>query len=214
MGQKPGKGSSIEEYAMSIKNGPGAWEEIGSAIGFCMLIKRELIEKIGVFDEIYGMGNFEDTDYSRRAIKEGYLCVRSTSSYVYHREGTSFGRDKVFDENFERNRQIYEFRWGKRKWIAYVLPSFDDSMVRLLEADVMPEARKGLWVWYFSDNKIGLPCHSNIVPNIFKNNFYLKVLWKILTRKKRFSEIFVTDEGFAGLLKRLSFIHKAKVYQY
>ena len=121
MGQKPGKGSSIEEYAMSIKNGPGAWEEIGSAIGFCMLIKRELIEKIGVFDEIYGMGNFEDTDYSRRAIKEGYLCVRSTSSYVYHREGTSFGRDKVFDENFERNRQIYEFRWGKRKWIAYVL---------------------------------------------------------------------------------------------
>lgn len=214
MGQRPDKGISIEEYALSIKKQSGAWEEIGSAVGFCMLIRRELIKKIGVFDEIYGMGNFEDTDYSRRAIKEGYLCVRAPSSYVYHREGTSFGRDEIFDENFERNRQIYEFRWGKRKWIAYVIPSFDDSMVKLLERDMMPEARKGLWIWYFSDKRINLPRHSNIIPNVFTKNFYLKTLWKILTRKKHFSEIFVTNEGFARLLKRLSFIHKAKIFSY
>ena len=39
MGQKPDKGLSLEGYAVSIKKQPGAWEEIGSAIGFCMLIK-------------------------------------------------------------------------------------------------------------------------------------------------------------------------------
>jgi GT2 family glycosyltransferase len=214
MGQKPDRGVDIDEFAADIKSEPGSWEEIGSAIGFCMLIKRELIKKIGVFDEIYGMGNFEDTDYSRRAIKEGYICVRACSSYVYHKEGTSFGRDKKFDENFERNRQIYEFRWGRRKWIAYVLPSFDKGMLMMLERDVMPEARKGLWVWYFSDKNIDLPQHSNIIANIFTKNFYLRTLWKILTRKKHFSEIFVTDEVFANILKRMSFIHKARVYQY
>jgi len=214
MGQKPGKGVPIDEYAQSVKSGPREWEELGSAIGFCMLIKRELIKRIGVFDEIYGMGNFEDTDYCRRAIKEGYLCVRALSSYVYHREGTSFGRDEVFNENFERNRQIYEFRWGKRRWIAYVIPSFDEGMMRLLERDIMPEARKGLWIWCFSDKRVGLPRHSNIIQVIYAKHFYLKALWKLLTRKKHFSEIFVTNEGFANVLKRLSFIHKAKVYQY
>ena len=84
----------------------------------------------------------------------------------------------------------------------------------MLERDVMPEARKGLWVWYFSDKNIDLPQHSNIIANIFTKNFYLKTLWKILTRKKHFSEIFVTDEVFANILKRMSFIHKARVYQY
>ena len=214
LGQKPDKGESIENFAGKLKKDAGAFVEIGSAIGFCMLIKKEVIERIGVFDEIYGMGNFEDTDYSRRAIKEGYICARAGGAYVYHREGASFGRDSTFDENFERNRQIYEFRWGKRRWIAYVIPSLDDDMIKVLERDIMPEARKGLWIWCFSDRKIDLPRHSNIIPSVFTKNFYLKTLWKILTRKKRFSQIFVTNEGFAGVLKRLSFIHKAKVFPY
>lgn len=214
LGQKPSRNDTIEEFASTLRMRSGDWEEIGSAIGFCMLIKRDVMKKIGVFDEIYGMGNFEDTDYSRRALKEGYMCVRACASYVYHREGSSFGRDKVFDENFERNRQIYEFRWGKRKWIAYVVPSFDKDMVRALEKDMMPEARKGLWIWYFSDSAIDLPRHSNIIANVYAKKFYIKTLWKILTKKKHFSDIYVTDNNFANILKRLSFIHKAKVHSY
>ena len=91
-GQDP-CGGSIEDYAAALKRFTGRTQELYAARGFCMLIKRDVIRKIGVFDEIYGMGNFEDTDYSRRAVKESYLCVRAPSSYVYHREGTSFGRD-------------------------------------------------------------------------------------------------------------------------
>ncbi len=214
LGQKPDKGESIEAYAGRLKKESMLFTEIGSAIGFCMLIKKDLIDKIGVFDEIYGMGNFEDTDYSRRAIKEGFYCVRAHRAYVYHREGSSFGRNMVFDENFERNRQIYEFRWGRRRWIAYIISSFEDNIIKRLEKDIMPEARKGLWIWYFSNKRLELPQHSNIIANIFMKHFYLKTLWKILMRKKRFSEIFVTDERFAKVLERLSFIHKAKVQYY
>lgn len=214
LGQKPDKFESVEDYSERLKGSSVKFTEIGSAIGFCMLIKREVIEKIGLFDEIYGMGNFEDTDYSRRAIKEGYICVRAHRAYVYHDEGSSFGRNRVFDENFERNRQIYEFRWGKRKWIAYVISSFDDNMIKCLEKDIMPEARLGLWVWYFSNKRLALPEHSNIIANIFGRHFYIKTLWKVLTKKKRFSEIFVTDERFAKVLEKLSFIHKAKVQCY
>ena len=214
LGQKSDKGESVESYAERLKKEAASSTEIGSAIGFCMLIKKEVIDKIGVFDEIYDMGNFEDTDYSRRAIKEGYICARAHRAYVYHDEGSSFGRNRVFDENFERNRQIYEFRWGKRRWIAYVISSFDDNMIKVLEKDIMPSVRLGLWVWYFSDKRLALPVHSNIIANVFDRYFYLKTLWKILTKKKRFSEIFVTNERFAKVLEKLSFIHKAKVHCY
>jgi GT2 family glycosyltransferase len=214
LGQKPDKGESIEAYAERLNRGSVSFTEIGSAIGFCMLIKREVVKKIGLFDEIYGMGNFEDTDFSRRAIKEGYICVRAHRAYVYHDEGSSFVRGPLFDENFERNRQIYEFRWGKRKRIAYVISSFDDNTIRALEKDIMPKVRLGLWVWCFSNKRLALSEHSNIIANIFERSFYLKTLWKILTKKKRFSEIFVTDERFLEVLKKLSFIHKAKAQSY
>ncbi|MCX5667110.1 MAG: glycosyltransferase family 2 protein [Candidatus Omnitrophica bacterium] len=214
LGQKPDKGESVEVYAERLKKVSAHQTEIGSAIGFCMLIKKEVIDKVGVFDEIYGMGNFEDTDYSRRAIKEGYICARAHRAYVFHDEGSSFIRGSIFDDNFERNRQIYEFRWGKRKWIAYIISSSDDNMIKELEKDIMPSVRLGLWVWYFSNKRLALPEHSNIIANVFDRYFYLKTLWKVLTKKKRFSEIFVTDERFAKVLEKFSFIHKAKVQSY
>lgn len=214
LGQRPIKGEPIETYAEKLKEYAGTFIEIGSAIGFCMLIKKEVIKRIGVFDEIYGMGNFEDTDFSRRAIKDGFLCVRACGAYVYHREGTSFGRDKTFDENFERNRQIYEFRWGKRRWIAYILNSLDEYTLAKFNKDAIKTARDGYWVWSFSKEHLSLPRHSNIISAEFNKNFYARTLFKILFKKKRFSEIFVTDERLAFFLERLSFIHKARVYYY
>lgn len=214
MGQKPGKDISLEDYALSLKKTPQPWEEIGSAIGFCMLIKRSVIEKVGVFDEIYGIGNFEDTDYSRRAVKSGFLCVRACRSYVYHVEGRSFGRDKRFDENFERNRQIYEFRWGRRRWIAYILSPVEEYALVKFKKDALNTARKGFWVWAFFREKLDLPRHSNIIAARFDRYFYTKTLFKILFKKKKFSEIYASDENMARILKWLSFIHKARVYHY
>lgn len=214
LGQKPAKSESMEAYAEKLRKDSGKFFEIGSAIGFCMLVKRTLIDKIGVFDEIYGMGNFEDTDYSRRAVKDGFLCVRAPAAYAYHREGTSFGRDKTFDEDFERNRQIYEFRWGKRRWIAYILNKADEYTLTRFNKDAVKLARNGYWVWCFLKEHLDLPCHSNIIAAEFNNFFYVKTLFKILFKKKKFSEIYVTDEKLVRVLEGLSFIHKAKVYLY
>lgn len=214
LGQKPAKGEPMESYAAKLTEFHGKFIEIGSAIGFCMMVKRSVIEKIGVFDEIYGMGNFEDTDYSRRAVKEGFLCVRACGAYVYHREGSSFGRDSVFDENFERNRQIYEFRWGKRRWIAYILDPVDEFTLTMLNNDALKTARNGYWVWVFSKDRLALPQHSNIIQAGYKKSFYANTLFKILFKKKKFSQIYVSDKRFANFLEKLYFIHKAQVHYY
>jgi len=212
LGQRPATGQPLELYAESLKSQAGKFVELGAAIGFCMLIKRDVIEKVGIFDEIYGMGNFEDTDFSRRAIKEGYKCVRACGAYVHHREGASFARLNGRDENFRRNREIYEFRWGKPKRVAYVLDSCDANTSKMLETSAVKLARGGNWVWYFLKGHLAVPPHSNIIAvEIGADNFYLDAIFKILKKKKRFDEIYVGGERLFGILKWLSFIHKAKV---
>ncbi|MCM8761338.1 MAG: glycosyltransferase family 2 protein, partial [Candidatus Omnitrophica bacterium] len=146
LGQRPAPGEPLERYAERLKPLRGKYIELGSAIGFCMLLKRDLISKIGFFDEIYGMGNFEDTDFSRRAVKEGYRCVRACGAYVYHRENASFRRLKTFDEDFRRNKEIYEFRWGKPRRIAYVLDTYDQNVLKKLFSEATRLARAGNWV--------------------------------------------------------------------
>jgi len=215
LGQKPAAGEPVERYAALLRKQRGAYVELGAAIGFCMLIKRDLLDKIGLFDEIYGMGNFEDTDFSRRAVKEGYRCVRACGAYVYHRENTSFGKVKTFDEDFRRNREIYEFRWGKPKRIAYVLDSYDANTLMKLENDSMKLARGGNWVWYFPKERVRVPSHANIISVTPPGqHFYLATAFSILKKKKRFDEIFVGDEVFGKVLEKLAFVHKAKVRYY
>lgn len=215
LGQKPADGEPVALYAEKIRQNSGQSVELGAAIGFCMLIKRDLISKVGLFDEVYGMGNFEDTDFSRKAVKEGYKCVRACGAYVYHRENSSFSKVRTFDNDFKRNKEIFEFRWGKPGRIAYILDLYDANILKRLEADSLKLARGGNWIWFFTKNGEQIPIHSNIITVASdKGNFYLNTTFRILTKKKRFSEIFVGGEKFKRALEALSFIHKAKVRYY
>jgi GT2 family glycosyltransferase len=215
LGQKPAPGEPIELYAENFKRESGKYIEVGSAIGFCMLVRKELFDKIGLLDEVYGMGNFEDSDFSRRAVQEGYRCVRARGAYVYHRENSSFREIGTFDEDFKRNREIFEFRWGKPRRIAYILDNYDANTLMRLNMEAVRLARLGNWVWYFSKDRVEIPMHSNIIHNdIGAKNFHITALYRLLKRKKKFDEIFVGEERFGSLLSHLSFIHKAKVSYY
>ncbi len=215
LGQKPAAGEPLELYADKIRHLAGQCVELGAAVGFCMMIKKEVINKIGLFDEIYGMGNFEDTDFSRKAVNAGYRCVRACGAYVYHRENSSFGKIKTFNEDFNRNKEIFEFRWGRPKRIAYVLDAYDSNILRRLEADSLKLARSGNWIWFFARGALRLPAHSNITNvALGDRNFFLKTTFRILKKKKKFSEIFVGQERFGRFLEAMTFIHKAKVRYY
>lgn len=214
LGQRPADGEPIDLYAEKLKTGRGKYVELGAAIGFCMLIKRAVIERIGLFDEIYGMGNFEDTDFSRRAISEGFLAVRACGAYVYHRENTSFSKVRTYEEDFRRNREIFEFRWGRLKRFAYVLENPDDNTLKRIQSEMLKKARTGNWVWCFTQKAYDAP-HSNIrVVMLEGRNFYLDTVIRIITKKKKFDEIFVGGEGLARALNWIKFIHGARVGYY
>ena len=52
--------------------------------GCCMLIKREVIDKIGLMDERYFLF-FEDVDYCLRARKKRYMCAIADKAKIYHK---------------------------------------------------------------------------------------------------------------------------------
>ena len=76
--------------------------------GFCLFIKRETIEDIGIFDEEnFGEGYGEETDFSMRARNKRWINIRNDSIFIYHKRHASFSDEKT-DELQKRNRVIIE----------------------------------------------------------------------------------------------------------
>jgi len=59
-------------------------KEVDYLTGCCLLIKKEVIEKIGVLEEDYFL-YYEDTDFCLRAKNIGYNCVYVPKSKIYHK---------------------------------------------------------------------------------------------------------------------------------
>ena len=64
------------------------------AHGFCMMIRREVIEQYGLFDEIYGKGYGEENDFCMRIRRKGWLCAVSNGAYAFHYKARSFTEEK------------------------------------------------------------------------------------------------------------------------
>jgi len=63
------------------------------ATGCCILIKREVIERVGLLPEEYFM-YFEDFDYSLQVQRSGYKILYEPAAVIYHKVGSSGGGNK------------------------------------------------------------------------------------------------------------------------
>ncbi|BCX13523.1 MAG: hypothetical protein KatS3mg085_055 [Candidatus Dojkabacteria bacterium] len=59
-----------------------------------LLVKKDLLKKIGWFDEDFSPGYYDDSELQMRAKKLGYLTLYQPKSVVIHYEGMSHGKDK------------------------------------------------------------------------------------------------------------------------
>lgn len=91
-------------------------QEVPVAHGFCMLIRRDLIKKYGLFDEAFGKGYGEEVDFCMRLRKEGYKSLLANGAYVFHLEARSFSleekakilqkSEKFIDNRYPEYRQL------------------------------------------------------------------------------------------------------------
>ena len=89
------------------------WEEKVCLIGYCLLIKREVMDQLNGLDEGYTPGYIEDNDLSLNIIKLGYRLMLCHDSFIHHYLGTSFRKDEdKFNKIILKNRDYFEKKWN------------------------------------------------------------------------------------------------------
>lgn len=81
--------------------------------GACMLIRKELLEVIGLLPREYFLG-WEDIDFCLAARKAGYACLYVPTSVVWHKASQSYKRHKLsYRQVFLgfRNRIIMRYKY-------------------------------------------------------------------------------------------------------
>lgn len=83
---------TIDEYAEIIERcSLHDYPRITVAVGFCMFIKREVIDCVGAFDAAtFGRGYGEENDFCNRAEQLGYIHVMCDDTFIYHKGTGSF----------------------------------------------------------------------------------------------------------------------------
>jgi len=68
-----------------------SYPDLPTGVGFCLYIRRALIDAIGAFDPVFGLGYGEENDYCMRAARAGFRNVLCDDAFVVHLGGSSFG---------------------------------------------------------------------------------------------------------------------------
>jgi GT2 family glycosyltransferase/glycosyltransferase involved in cell wall biosynthesis len=88
--------------------------DIRVAAMYCVGMRRDVHERIGPLDEAFGIGMFEDDDYSHRARLAGFRVVCMEDVFVHHFGQASFSKldAAAYDEVWKRNQAHFERKWG------------------------------------------------------------------------------------------------------
>lgn len=107
--------------------------DIPVAIGFCMYIRRECLNDVGLFDAAkWGRGYGEEVDFCLKATAQGWRHTMLGDTFVVHRGNVSFGNEKL-----ERVKE------SARK-ISQIYPFYDGLIQRFIKTDPGREIRRSL----------------------------------------------------------------------
>lgn len=191
---------------------------MNACVGFCMLIKREVIEKVGFLDDKYGYAYFEDTDYSRRAQAAGYKCIMAKGCYVYHAEGKSGKFLKNKDETFDRSARIFEERWGRILRVIFLITKKDIFSEEEIAHKVSRELESHNRVWLFAERGTDLgrlPEHLDLMRTDLPRNFFkLKSFWNIIKKKKKFDRIYAQGKVLRAVLAGYAFLRGSEILNF
>jgi GT2 family glycosyltransferase len=98
-----------------------------AATGACMYIRREALERIGGFDEVYPMG-FEDVDFCLRCWQAGLDVVYAPASRLYHLESATRGTQQ--GERELRSQRVFWEKWSP--FFASREVAADDDRLRIV----------------------------------------------------------------------------------
>lgn len=92
---------------------PRKWVPVKRLVGLCFLLKREVLESVGLLDERFSPGHYEDDDYCYRARLQGYRLLIAGDCLVHHEGSASFKKEysNGWQELLELNRSKFMEKW-------------------------------------------------------------------------------------------------------
>lgn len=115
-------------------------QEVDFISGCCILIKKEVIQKVGFFDD-YFFAYFEDSDFSQRVIRAGFKQIYNGLVDIYHKVSQTAGVGSDFSDYFiTRNRLIFGFRYAKLRTKFALLRQAVGFLIH-----GRPMQKKGVW---------------------------------------------------------------------
>jgi hypothetical protein len=123
--------ASIDAAAAIVNAGRAV--EIPTGVGFCIYLRRDALDALGLFDESrWGAGYGEEVDLCRRALKSGHRNVFALDVFVYHAGEVSFAAD-ASDRKVRAQRQLVDLH-----------TDFEDAVRRHVLLDPAQPARFAL----------------------------------------------------------------------
>lgn len=82
------------------------------ASGACIMIKKEVLEKVGVFDDRYFL-YYEDADLNMKIKKAGYKLIYAPKAILWHNNAGSSGSGSPLQDYYiTRNRMLFGFSYA------------------------------------------------------------------------------------------------------
>lgn len=99
----------------------GCWLPLSCAAFFCVMMPRAVWQRAGPMDERFFPGYFEDDDYCLRVRGLGLQIACAEDVFVYHEHSATFDQEGQARRQaiFERNKQLFEEKWGSWKPHSY-----------------------------------------------------------------------------------------------
>lgn len=85
--------------------------EVDSAVGACMMIRKETLAEAGAFDERYFFF-FEETDLAYTMRRRGWKIYQVPDAFIYHLQGQSIGQNIKSRIEFFRSRYQFLRKWN------------------------------------------------------------------------------------------------------
>lgn len=131
---------AFKEYILKIKNSYGPYlpksekpQAVDVVVGAAFLIKREVLEKVGLFDERYFM-YFEDIDYCRRVWRAGYKVYYLPAVSMIHYHGQSVKKIASPENQWKMLIPSSKIYFGVfRHWAIYFVTRFGSLIDKVFQ---------------------------------------------------------------------------------
>ena len=194
--------------------------DVPTGHGFCMYIKRKLIEEIGLFDNIWGRGYGEENDFSIRAAMVGWKNVATHKTFVYHHGATSFGSESKLRQsnNLSKLQRLYPeyqeqiHRFNNKDPLRKLRCEIFSQLLHVLSIKLDGYSSTVLFVRHNFGGGTEV-AENNIAARLQRENVHVVNLnvgkngyWKIYSREFLISAEFDVVSEYTELVKHLSLL--------